>query len=94
MSLPARNYPCVLCSNSDYIAQSAFNVIGNIASPLSRNKGNILGPSFAEYKFTLSPPVAQQLPTRDIRNVLPSLLQTSPIELIFGWGWDKRANFI
>ena len=76
---------CVLCSLAAWqvLAQAALGVLGNIAFPSSRNKEKLITPPFTEDEFTRSPPVALRLPSSDIRNVFPSLLQTSPIELIF-----------
>ena len=65
------------------VSQAGPGVIGNIAFPLSRNKEKLITPPFTEDEFTRSPPVALRLPSSDIRNVFPSLSQTSPIELIF-----------
>ena len=61
--------------------QSTLGVIGNIAFPSSRNKGKI---PYTDNEFTWSAPVAKWLPISDVRNVLPSLSQTSSIELRFG----------
>ena len=73
-------------------AQPALDVLGIIAFPSSRNKGKIISPPFTEYEFTRSLPVAQCLPTSDVRNVLPRLSQTSPIEVIFGVGRDVLSS--
>ena len=63
---------------------TALAVIGNIAFPLGRNKGNILSSSFTGDEFTPSPPVAPRLPTNNVRNAFSRLSQTAPIEIIFG----------
>ena len=77
-----------------YLTQSALGVIGNIAFPLSSNKRKLISPPSPDYEFTQNPPVAQKLLRRDVRNVFPRLSHPSPIELIFGWGWDKCVIFI
>ena len=39
--------------------QPSFDVIGNIGFPSSRNKGELISPSFTEDEFTQIPAVAQ-----------------------------------
>ena len=65
-------------------AQTALAVIGNIAFPSGRNKGKIISFTFTGDEFTRSPPVAPRLPSSNVRNVFPRLLQTARIELMFG----------
>ena len=53
--------------------QSALGDIDNIAFPPSSNKGKPISPFSPEYEFTRNPPVAQRLPTSEVRNVFPRL---------------------
>ena len=60
-----------------------LSCIGNIVFPSGRNKGKIISFTFTGDEFTRSLPVAPRLPSRNVRNVFPSLLQSAPIELMF-----------
>ena len=66
------------------LSQTALAVNGNIAFPSGGNKGKIISFTFTGDEFTQSPLVAPRLPSRNVRNVFPSLLQNAPIELMFG----------
>ena len=50
-------------------------------------------PSLRKDEFTRSPTVGQGLSTSDVRDVVLRVLQTSPIELIFGSSVDKFAIY-
>ena len=64
-------------------AQASLAVIGNIALPSGRNKEKIISFTFTGDEFTRSHPVAPRLPSRNVRNVFPSLSQSAPIELMY-----------
>ena len=64
-------------------AQPALGVIGNIAFPLSRNKGRLKGPPSPEAELTRSPPAVQGLSSNEDSHSVPRLSHPSLIELIF-----------
>ena len=71
--------------------QPAKGVLGNIVISLSRNNEFLLIPAFRKDKFTWSPAEGQLLYLSDVRDVVSRVLQTSPIQLIFGPRVDKYA---
>ena len=64
-------------------AQPALGLIGNIAFPLSRNKGRLKGPPSPEAELTRSPPAVQGLLSNEDSHSVPRLSHPSLIELIF-----------
>ena len=84
LTLPLQSQVTAVWLSALSVATLRLAVIGNIAFSSSKKKGKIINSPFTGDEFTRSPSVAQKLPKSDVREIFQRLLQTAPIELIFG----------